>query len=318
MRAMTGVIHPDLPHFVAFGEALTELLRTGPDSWRSRLGGSPWQVAVAMSTLGEMSAFAGAVSNDLFGQALWSASGDAHLDLRFIQQLPHAPLLNVIHPGQHPEQFLVGQDSADLHFRPEGLPAGWLRALRWAHFGGLSLSRPPLSMRLLALAEALKAEGKKISYAPNFRPPMDTRYDDALERMCRLADVIKVSEAELCGLFRSKDYHPGLAQISAWNPEALLLVNRGALGATLYAGAREWHAAPPPTATDWADKLGVGDASLAGLLFCLIRRPDAGSEQQLAWAVAAGTAAGLAPGFSPPSEALVATLAAGVRVSPGA
>ena len=33
------------PAFVAAGEALTDLIRTGPDGWRSLVGGSTWNVA---------------------------------------------------------------------------------------------------------------------------------------------------------------------------------------------------------------------------------------------------------------------------------
>ena len=168
----TSVLHPDLPHFVSFGEALTDLIRTGPDTWRSVPGGAPWNVAMAMSSLGAMSAFGGGISNDVFGQVLWQASVDANLDLRFIQQFNKAPLLAVEQHTEPPGCFFIGNDSADLHFRPEGLPAGWLRALRWAHFGCLGLVRQPLAARLLALAEGLKAEGKCVSYDPQF-PPID-------------------------------------------------------------------------------------------------------------------------------------------------
>jgi len=138
--------------------------------------------------------------------------------LRFIQQFNKAPLLAVEQHTEPPGCFFIGNDSADLHFRPEGLPAGWLRALRWAHFGCLGLVRQPLAARLLALAEGLKAEGKCVSYDPNFRQLMDSRYDDTLERMCRLANVIKVSDEDLRGLFRCPDHHLGLGRISGWNP----------------------------------------------------------------------------------------------------
>ena len=160
---MTQILHPDLPHFVAFGEALTDLIRTGPDRWRSACGGSPWNVAVAMSTLGQLSAFGGAISRDPFGAEIWQCSQEANLDMRFIQQLARPPLLAVVHEVDPPRYFFIGQDSADLHFRPEGLPMGWTRSLRWAHFGSLGLVREPLAGRLLALAEALKAEGRLIS-----------------------------------------------------------------------------------------------------------------------------------------------------------
>jgi fructokinase len=310
---MTPFLHPDLPHVIAFGEALTDLIRTGPDRWRSACGGSPWNVAMALSTLGQLSAFAGAISRDPFGDAIWRASQEANLDLRFIQQLPRPPLLAVVHETDPPRYFFIGQDSADLHFRPEGLPAGWTRALRWAHFGSLGLVREPLAGRLRALALALKGEGRLISYAPNFRsPPMDSSYDDTLEQMCRLADVIKVSDDDLRGLFRVTDPRTALAQIAAWNPGAWLLLTRGAAGATLYHGVEDCSALPPRV--DVVDTVGAGDAAMAGLLDSLMRDAGAPLEQHLRWAMAAGAAACTAPGFAPPRPALVAALADGVEL----
>lgn len=317
---MSAVLHADLPQFIAFGEALTDLIRIGPDRWRSVCGGSPWNVAVAMSTLGQLSAFGGAISQDPFGAEIWQHSQDANLDLRFIQQLPWPPLLAVVHEVDPPRYFFIGQDSADLHFRPEGLPMGWTRAVRWAHFGSLGLVREPLAGRLLALAQALKSEGRLISYDPNFRaPPMDSRYDDTLEQMCRLADVIKVSEEDLRGLFRVPDHRSGLAQMAAWNPGAWLLLTRAESGvparATLYHGAEESSGLPPRV--DVVDTLGAGDATLAGLLDSLMRGAGAPAEHHLRWALAAGAAACTAPGFAPPRPALVAALVDDVEVVKG-
>ncbi|RZL31826.1 MAG: carbohydrate kinase [Rubrivivax sp.] len=308
---MAPVLHPDLPHFVAFGEALTDLIRIGPDRWRSACGGSPWNVAVAMSKLGQLSAFGGAISRDPFGEEIWRCSQEAHLDMRFIQQLPRPPLLAVVHEVEPTRYFFIGQDSADLHFHPEGLPMGWTRALRWAHFGSLGLVREPLAGRLLALAQALKAEGRLISYDPNFRtPPMDSSYDETLEQMCRMADVIKVSDDDLRGLFRVADYRTGLAQIAAWNPGAWLLLTRGAAGASLFHGAEESSATPP--SVEVVDSIGAGDSALAGLLDSLMRDARAPVAQHLRWAVAAGAAACTAAGFTPPKPSAVAALAEGV------
>lgn len=310
---MTPILHPDLPRFVAFGEALTDLIRIGPDRWRSACGGSPWNVAVAMSSLGQLSAFAGAISNDPFGAEIWRSSQDANLDMRFIQQLARPPLLAVVHEVDPPQVFFIGQDSADLHFRPEGLPMGWTRALRWAHFGSLGLAREPLAGRLLSLAEALKSEGRLISYDPNFRsPPMDSSYDDTLEQMCRLADVIKVSDEDLRGLFRLPDHRSGLAQIAAWNPGAWLLLTRGDAGATLYHGVEECSARPPEV--DVVDTVGAGDAAMAGLLDSLMRDAGASAEQHLRWALAAGAAACTEAGFAPPRAGHVAALAEAVEI----
>ena len=253
---------------------------------------------MAMSALGERSAFGGSVSHDVFGQEIWQASVDANLDLRFIQQYAKPPLLNVLpHPdsGRHAGQaLLIGNESADLFFRPEGLPVGWVRALRWAHFGSQSLLRQPLAQRLLVLAESLKVEGKRISYTPNFPPGMDARYDETLEHMCRMADLVKVSEDDLRSLFRDADHRVGLARIAEWNPTAWLLMTRGAEGAVLYRGAQEWMAQPPRLKA--VDSSGAGDAALAGLLFSIMQSQEARPPQHLRWAVAPGAAACLADG----------------------
>jgi fructokinase len=310
---MAEILHPDLPQFVAFGEALTDLIRIGPDRWRSACGGSPWNVAVAMSSLGQLSAFAGAISQDPFGAEIWQCSQDANLDMRFIQQLPRPPLLAVVHEVDPPRYFFIGDNSADLHFRPEGLPMGWTRTVRWAHFGSLGLVREPLAGRLLALAQALKSEGRLISYDPNFRaPPMDGSYDDTLEQMCRMADVIKVSDEDLRGLFRLPDHRSGLAQIAAWNPGAWLLLTRGEAGATLYHGVEECTALPPRV--DVVDTIGAGDSAMAGLLDSLMRDAGAPAEHHLRWALAAGAAACTAPGFAPPRAGHVAALVDAVEV----
>lgn len=298
-----------LPQVLSFGEALTDLIRSGPQSWTSLCGGSPWNVASALAALGLPSAFGGAISSCVFGQALWQASEAAGLDLRFLQQQPatRPPLLAIVHELNPPQYFFIGEGAADLFFEPAALPKGWREALRWAHFGGISLAREPLAGRLLALAAELKAQGVRISYDPNFRLLMDSRYDATLERMSRLADVIKVSDEDLQGLFRCSDPQQGLAQLREWNPQALLLLTQGAAGARLYHPGGDCSARPPPI--ELVDSVGAGDASMAGLLFSLLTQPAAGPQTHLRWAMAAGAAACEVAGAARPSLARLRALA---------
>ncbi|MCV2356009.1 carbohydrate kinase [Paucibacter sp. B2R-40] len=302
-----------MPAVVSFGEALTDMIRSGPEQWVSICGGAPWNLARALAGLGVPTAFGGAISADVFGQAIWVASQAAGLDMRFTQQLPgRSPLLAIVHETSPPQYFFVGDDSADLHFDAEALPAGWTEALQWAHFGGISLTREPLAARLLGLAESLKHKGKRISYDPNFRAmAMDASYDTTLERMCRIADVIKVWDEDLCGLFRCADPGLGLAQISEWNPHALLLLTRGADGASLFQPQLQVHARPP--LIEVKDTVGAGDAAMAGLLFSLMRAPAAEAQQHLRWAVAAGAAACQVAGAAALSAAQLELLAAQVQ-----
>jgi fructokinase len=260
-----------------------------------------------------MGAYAGAVSQDRFGQLLWAESQDANLDPRFIQQLPKAPLVSMLYETDPPERLTLGQDSADLYFRPEGLPSGWLRALRWAHFSGAALAREPLGTRLVALAEGLKAEGKRISYAPNYRTlSLDSAYDERLEQMCRVADLIHVSEMELRALFRVGDYHSGLAQIAAWNPSAWVLLDQAGATASLFHGEGECRGRAP--AVDVRDPIGVAEASLAALIDSVMHRPGAELKSHLTRALAAGAVAAAATGWRPPLPHLIDSLEAEVEI----
>lgn len=306
--------HGQLPHFIAFGEALTDMLRTGPATWKSVPGGAPWNVAQIMASFGVASAFGGAISQDCFGDALWHASAQAGLDLRFLQRNSQSPLLAIVHAVQPPAYFFVGDNSADLHFETAMLPHGWERAVRWTHFGGISLARQPLAERLVVLAERLGASGVRISYDPNFRHVMDSSYDAILARMLAVADLIKVSDEDLCGLFRTHDAHAALLQLRGMRPMATVLCTRGAQGATLYAGDQTWHATPPSITV--VDTVGAGDCSLAGFLSSAMHQPHAGWDVHLRAAVAAGTGACLAAGATPPARETLAGLAPLVQIQP--
>ncbi|TFW24493.1 carbohydrate kinase [Massilia arenosa] len=288
----------DAPVMLCAGEALTDLIHQGHEQWVSRTGGSVWNVARALAVLGERIAFAGAISRDRFGDALWAASEDVGLDLRLLQRVAKSPLLAVVEQGEPPRYFFIGDDSADLHFDASQFPEGWSANLRWAHFGGISLARQPLARKLVDLAAQLKAQGVSISYDPNYRNLMDAAYTPTLQRMAALADVIKVSDDDLRGLYPGVALDDALRQIRSHNPAALCLLTRGGQGASLLRGADRADARAP--AVTVADTVGAGDASVAGLLHSLAQHPQRSLQSHLHAALAAGSAACLQPGATPP------------------
>jgi fructokinase len=298
----------DFPIFVAAGEALTDMIvqDAAQQQWHSKVGGSTWNVARTMAALDVPTAFAGAISNDVFGDALWQASADARLDLRFLQRIDKSPLLAIVHRTDPPAYFFVGDDSADLHFDAQALPAGWRTHCKWVHFGGISLARQPLAGKLVALAEQLKRDGVRISFDPNYRLLMDERYDATLRRMTELADVVKVSEEDLAGLFRTDDIATAFDTLRSWNPQAAYLYTKGADGAALHCGDDAWSQSAPTIVV--ADTVGAGDASIAALAYSMLHHPQRSPAHHLAFAVAAGAAACLNQGASPPRLAAIETL----------
>lgn len=291
----------DAPLMLCAGEALTDMIDQGGEHWVSRVGGSTWNVARALAVLGEPTGFAGAISQDRFGDALWAASEAVGLDLRLLQRVPRSPLLAIVEKCEPPRYFFIGDDSADLHFDPAALPAGWADALRWAHFGGISLAREPLASNLVALAGQLKAKGVAISFDPNFRNLMDERYTPTLQRMAALADLIKVSDDDLRGLFPGLELDEALRRLRAFNPEAICLLTRGGEGASLFHRDRRADARAPTV--EVVDTVGAGDASAAGLLQSLARYPERSLQSHLHAALAAGSAACLQAGATPPPPA---------------
>ncbi len=285
------------------GEALTDFIRQEDGYWLARAGGAPWNVARVMASLGISSAFAGSASRDNFGDEIAALSREAGLDMRFLQQYDKPPLLAIVHETSPPQYYFVGTDSADLAFVPLALPRDWIRSVEWMHCGGISLAREPLCSRLIGMLEGAKAAGVRASFDPNFRNLMTASYDATLARVARLADVIKVSDEDLRGLFRTRDAGAALAQLRALNPQAAIMLTLGADGAELHAGGRRLHQASPPVKI--VDTVGAGDASIGGLLFSLMNRADADWTAHLRYAVAAGTAACLQAGATPPTLAAV-------------
>ncbi len=292
-----------IPRFISAGEALTDLIRQADGYWLARAGGAPWNVARVMARFGIPSAFAGSVSRDNFGDEIAALSQEAGLDARFLQQHDKPSLLAIVHETAPPRYYFIGTDSADLAFDPELLPNDWTHSCEWLHCGGISLAREPLRDRLIGMLESAKATGARISFDPNFRNLMTAAYDATLARVSGVADVIKVSDEDLRGLFRTRDEDAALAKLKALNPHAAVLLTRGAEGAELHIGGQRLHQGSPSVVI--VDTVGAGDASIGGLLFSVMNRPEADWQAHLRYAVAAGTAACMHAGASSPSLAVV-------------
>ncbi|MBP0598415.1 carbohydrate kinase [Herbaspirillum sp. LeCh32-8] len=269
--------------FVVFGEALTDFIRQPDGQWRAIPGGACWNVARAAARLGVATGYAGSVSSDVFGQELYTLTREAGLDMRFTQQHAKAPLLAMVTSTTPPDYFFIGDDSADLHFDPERLPAGWMDQARVLHFGCISLAREPLASRLLQVAQLAAMRGKKIAFDPNWRKLMDSpSYRILLREMLALAHYVKVSDEDLERLF------PGdanaFATLRAMAPRAEILLTLGAQGMRLHKD--EQVIEQSSYKVEVVDTVGCGDASMGGWIASQLRQPDAPPQVHLQCAAA--------------------------------
>jgi len=298
-----------LARFISTGEALTDFIRSEstPNTWSAKAGGAGWNVARVVARLGLPAASAVGLSSDLFGDELYQRSVEAGLETAYIQRYPKSPPLAMVTQSHPPHYFFIRDDSADLAFDPAHLPQGWLEATQLVHFSCLSLLKDPLRARLLELATRVKAAGKLISYDPNFRQSFTADYDATLERMTQLADFIKVSDEDLCGLFRTSEPKVGLEQLRRWNPNAPIMLTRGAQGADLLLEGATVSAAG--VRVDVVDSVGAGDACMGGLAYYWLSYPGSSWQQRLEFAVAAGAAACTRAGaYAPALEEIEALL----------
>ncbi|MHA0040428.1 carbohydrate kinase family protein [Deinococcus sp. PEB2-63] len=292
----------DLPLIVSAGEALTDLVTAGGNAWHAHPGGAGWNVARACASMGVPSAFAGAVGGDNFGDDLQRASQDAGLDLRFLQRVPAPTLMAVVYSANPPAYRFLGENSADLHFDPTRLPDGWLRAARWLHVGGISLSRWPLADTMLGLIESARAAGVRISFDPNARiTHRHPDYPAVFEAVARRADLMKFSDEDLAFFFPGQSEADVMRRLRGLNAKAPIVITRGAQGASLYhsAGRADLPAAPVQV----VDTVGAGDALCAGLLVSATEHPDALWTEHLRVGLRAAAAACAHAGAYAPTRA---------------
>jgi fructokinase len=275
----------NLPRFVVFGEALTDMIRQPDGRWLALPGGSCWNVARVAARQGTATGFAGSISDDLFGDELATQTQAAGVDLRFLQRVHAAPLLAIVASSDPPRYFFIGEKSADLAFDPTTLPAGWREAVSIVHFGGISLARWPLADRLVKEARAVRHAGKRVAFDPNFREPMRApAYGELFRTMVSLAHYIKVSEEDLEALFPGTGVPSALATLREMAPLADILLTRGARGMALLQASQMIEQAA--LKVDVVDTVGCGDAAMGGWISAVLQDEPAGAAQHLKLAAA--------------------------------
>jgi len=233
------------------------------DGFRVHPGGSPCNVAVGVARLGHPAAFAGRLSNDLFGRLLaghLAETGVAtHLAARCAE--PTALAFVAERDGEPVYDFrLEGTAAATL--APADLPPERFAGLEALHFGSLGLALRPSREAVLGLASELQGR-LLLTFDPNVRPDAVADwpgYRGALAEAWRLADVVRASEADL----RAWGAEPPLA------PDQALVVTAGPAGSRLRVGGRVLACPAAPCRV--TDTVGAGDAYMAGLLVALCER----------------------------------------------
>jgi fructokinase len=248
----------------SLGESLIDFTPLGDDGFELHPGGSPFNVATAVGTLGHPAAFVGRISTDLFGVRLVEALQVSGVDTRFVvRSAEPTTLAFVAFHGDEAVYSFRGEGAADVLLSASDVDVEELAALEALHLGSISLLREPVGTTATGVARAL--HGKVVlSLDPNVRGGLVGDWGPYRRRLAELAgfaDIVKASEADL------ELWGVGPAALEG---PAAVVVTRGAGGSTVHAAGEVFDVPAHPC--EVVDTIGAGDAFTAGLLVALARR----------------------------------------------
>lgn len=258
MKRPAGVI-------TVVGESLVDVIvREGSDEPALHPGGSPANVAVALSRLGQRAALVTQIGTDDYGALLrgYLESNGVRLVLAGPTTAPTSRAIARLDvTGTATYQFELNWNVRDVRLAEDSAHL---------HVGSLGVVLAPGGEQVQRLVESVSRRGDVVtSYDPNVRASVtpDSRRSAVIaERMAALAHIVKMSDEDLAFLFPG--VAPGQLAARLLGPKAdatqLLVVTLGPRGAVVATRNSSFSAAAIPVAV--VDTVGAGDAFMAGLL----------------------------------------------------
>ncbi|MGH3893384.1 MAG: carbohydrate kinase family protein, partial [Rhodococcus qingshengii] len=246
-------------------EGLVDLVPVG-ENFSPKLGGGPFNVAIALGRLGSDVGFVSRLSTDAFGDRMIDSLAASNVDTTGVERGPEPTTLAVVNlaadGGARYSFYLEG--TADRQFALPKLPSA-----RAFSFGTLSLVLEPGASAYEALLHEAHARGRLTMVDPNIRPAVISD-PDAYRRRFRswlpAIDILKVSDDDAKWL--------GSVDGAEWLHEGVgaVLLTRGGDGLRLI--TEELDVSVPAPAVDVADTIGAGD-TVHGALLAYLDRHDA-------------------------------------------
>lgn len=263
--------------FISCGDILVDLFHTPSDAvgdvgLNGHVGGSPLNVAVGLSRLGNKAGYLCKNSTDVIGQGIsryieangilsdWVVPSALNSTLAMIRKNDD---------GSANYAFYTS-NTADVSLTADELPDQFPDELAVLHFGSYSTAIAPTSTALLALAQR-EASTRVISYDPNIRAgvqPDMAIWCDTFSQLAGVADFVKASDEDIAALFgNDKSFESFAADTLAMGASAVA-VTEGGKGATVYTADGRVAKSSPPKITV-ADTVGAGDTFQAASLHWL-------------------------------------------------
>lgn len=248
--------------FLIVGEALTDIVVDADGARREHPGGSPMNVAVALSRLGHEAHLLTRIGDDDRGAAI-----RAHLEESGVQLTAHSA---VDAPTSTALARLDATGAAtyefDLLWDPD--PAGQPESVDAVHTSSIAAVLAPGAETVVEVLRARRPSAT-ISYDPNARPTLmgdPATVRPLIEANIALSDVVKASDEDVTWLYGTDDVED---VVSSWRDlgPALTVLTRGAEGAVAFSSTGRVQVAP--VVVEAVDTVGAGDTFSAGILDAL-------------------------------------------------
>jgi fructokinase len=299
---------------VTCGEALIDMLprkaTDGAPVFQPFVGGSVFNVAIALGRLGVSAGFFGGLSTDFFGAMLREALEKSRVNVSYanVSDRPTTLAFVTLIEGQARYAFF-DEHSAGRMLTDTDLPA-FPAVLRALHFGSFSLAAEPCGSAYEALMQR-EHVSRVISLDPNIRPSLIKNRDAhiaRLERLVGLADIVKFSDDDLAWMAPDASFDR-FAEAWLARGARVVIMTRGENGAL--ARSKRFALSVPSIKVTVADTIGAGDTFSAAVLAWLDQRDlltksavaslDEGQvSEALAYAAKAAGITSSRPGADPP------------------
>jgi fructokinase len=272
-------------HTVAVaGECVVDLVAGEPGgAYLALPGGSPANVAVGLARLGVPTRMIARIGAGTYGRSLRDhlTGNGVGTETVVIAHEP-ASVAFVHHDADGVPSFDLRIDgTADWQWTEAEVAGLRLDGLAALHIGSLALVMPPGADVLAGLARRVRDEAT-ISYDPNCRPAVMDEVPDArprIEALLRIADVVKVSDADLAWL-RPDGGHEGFADELIEAGVSVVAVTHGAAGSVVTGRRCPPRRLPAYRAAEVADTVGAGDSYMSAVLAGLGRRGLLGADRR--------------------------------------
>lgn len=267
------------------GEAIVDLIMDEDGRYRPHLGGSPYNVAIALARQGTAVSYLSNLSDDRFGEQFYNALSAEGVTVAASRRSPWPTSIAMItvDEGGQPTYRLYREGIADKDTSLSEILSALPQEVSMFHSGSLAMT-PSQLPKLKAVFEHLRTVGVPISIDLNIRARASIDLDKYLQgvrSLLPLANIVKASDEDLLAFGLHKEPMDTARLFHGEMQGGVFVFTRGAGGAAALADGATIEARARAV-SQLKDTVGAGDTFHAAFLSCLLLR-DAIPKDEAAW-----------------------------------